>query len=322
MILLAPPSQLASAARPLDLHAYESLGQKAGYVYVGTRVRTECVSAAKIPSTFFTETAVFKALDGQEETVTSYYKMSLALQRRQPTLVTMRSLMRRLTNENDEPPTLAILSAYFPGTSSVMLSKMYHDLFITMPLEEWCLQASAPSFSALSAVELEDKDDDDDKEQKNSKDSTKRAQQLAGENLQFDLVDLTHAYSTLDRSSKRKPLPLFDQPLEKNTTLGYEVAVHRGDAALLVQYVAELERWSKQQYRLTAVKCGELLPTGEDSDLQVLYEHLPLQKDWLLFHGFEIAKLDDAAWLDNTLTVIGDLKHRTCDASPSGAPCL
>ena len=99
------------------------------------------------------------------------------------------------------------------------------------------------------------------------------------ENFQADLVDLTHAYSMLDRTCKRLPKPIMEQNLLKTTARGYEVAVRRGDVCLVRNYLEELQRWSKQQYRYEAVCQGELLATGEDADLELHHQPLPLQKN-------------------------------------------
>ena len=123
------------------------------------------------------------------------------------------------------------------------------------------------------------------------------------ENFQADLVDLTHAYSMLDRTCRRRPKSIMEQNLLKTTARGYEVAVRRGDVCLVRNYLEELQRWSKQQYRYEAVRQGELLATGEDADLELHHQPLPLQKKWLLQRNFIIASLADTNWINESLTI-------------------
>ena len=54
--------------------------------------------------------------------------------------------------------------------------------------------------------------------------------------------------------------------------------MRHGDVCLVRNYLEELQRWSKQQYRYEAVCQGELLATGEDADLELHHQPFPLQK--------------------------------------------
>ena len=102
----------------------------------------------------------------------------------------------------------------------------------------------------------------------------------------------------LDRTCKRRPKSIMEQNLLKTTARGYEVAVRRGDVCLVRNYLEELQRWSKQQYRYEAVRQGELLATGEDADLELHHQPIPLQKKWLLQRNFLVTSLADTNWIN------------------------
>ena len=124
--------------------------------------------ASEIPSTFFTETAVFSAdhdpqrlsepsknpmagpqgqvnesastaPSGPQESTrptTSYFKKSSALQRRQPTFKAMRAFIQERRTANMSAPTLAQAREAFPGASSVMVRRMFENISVSVPLEE------------------------------------------------------------------------------------------------------------------------------------------------------------------------------------------
>ena len=100
----------------------------------------------------------------------------------------------------------------------------------------------------------------------------------------------------------------MEQNLLKTTARGYEVAVRRGDVCLVRNYLEELQRWSKQQYRYEAVRQGELLATGEDADLELHHQSLPLQKKWLLQRNFLVTSLADTNWINESLTIMKELR--------------
>ena len=62
------------------------------------------------------------------------------------------------------------------------------------------------------------------------------------------------------------------------------------------------------RYRFEAVKSGELLPTGEDVDLEQHFQNLPLQKHWLLQQEFTFTSFNDIEWLEKAMTAIRSLK--------------
>ena len=101
---------------------------------------------------------------------------------------------------------------------------------------------------------------------------------------------------------------MMEQNLLKTTARGYEVAVRRGDVCLVRNYLEELQRWSKQQYRYEAVRQGELLATGEDADLELHHQPLPLQKKWLLQRNFLVTSLADTNWINESLTIMKELR--------------
>ena len=118
------------------------------------------LQASAIPSTFFTETAVFSAdhdpqrlsepsknpMAGPQGQVnesastapsgpqdstrpaTSYFKKSSALQRRQPTFKAMRAFIQERRTANMSAPTLAQAREAFPGASSVMVRRMFENI--------------------------------------------------------------------------------------------------------------------------------------------------------------------------------------------------
>ena len=124
--------------------------------------------ASEIPSTFFTETAVFSAdHDPQrlsepsknhmagppghanesaptapsgppecKSLTTSYFKKSSALQRRQPTFKAMRAFIQDRRTANMSAPTLAQEREAFPSASSVMVRHMFENISVSVPLEE------------------------------------------------------------------------------------------------------------------------------------------------------------------------------------------
>ena len=300
------------------------------------------LQATAIPTTFFTETAVFipfgaaeqlpepagppglssngppglsseselsvpaQGLSSRKE-ATSYFKLSLALQRRQPTFKSMRAFLRSKRIEGDSPPTLAQAREAFPGASPFLVEHMFNDILLGLPLEEWC--------EALLNDDIPEIDIEEDPlpiesvPRRLPEDLTIRARQLWAENRRADLADLTHHYSKLDRDHcGRRPKPLMEQTPLKSTVRGYNVAIRRGDVCLVLKYLEELQRWSKQQYRYEAVQRGELLATGEDTDLEHQYQRLPLQHQWLSQQNFSIASLEDATWIHDSLEVIKKLR--------------
>ena len=179
----------------------------------------------------------------------------------------------------------------------------------TMSLDDWCLQSAQQDidrlYSSLAEYEELASERTHSIQQARSKaDPTCQAQRLAAENLQSDLVQLSHYYSTLDRCMQRKLKPLAQQQLELPVRRGFEVAVRRGLLCLVLHYKEELLKWSKQKYRNDAVSAGALLPTGDDVDLEEPCQMLRIQKAWLqksCSGSFSLKMLQDLSWVTHAL---------------------
>ena len=77
-----------------------------------------------------------------------------------------------------------------------------------------------------------------------------------------------------------------------------------------LDYQEELLRWEKSTQRHKAVKLGDELPeTGEDGDLENLYQRLPIQKSWLQKLHYETSSLNDDTWLQTVSAAISELQH-------------
>ena len=73
--------------------------------------------------------AVFTSLkESSNVSTTSYYKMSLALHRRQPTLNGIRTFLKQQFLEHLEYPTLAATVDHFPGGCPMLVKAMYDDV--------------------------------------------------------------------------------------------------------------------------------------------------------------------------------------------------
>ena len=168
------------------------------------------------------------------------------MQRRQPTFKAMRAFLQSRRAADMSAPTLAQARDAFPGASAFMVRRMFEDISVSVSLEEWFDDMMAEDMSEI-CYEPDDIQLEAMRREKLSTDLTMRSRQLWAENFQADLMDLTHAYSMLDRTSKRRPQPIMEQSLLKSTARGYEVAVRRGDVCLVLQYLEELQRWSKQR---------------------------------------------------------------------------
>ena len=80
------------------------------------------------------------------------------------------------------------------------------------------------------------------------------------------------------------------------------------DTSLLLQ--DELLRWEKSSIHMKAVATGDnVLETGEDADLENLYERLPVPKEFLKAHDYSSGKLNDEKWLKAMTTSIAKLRN-------------
>ena len=82
----------------------------------------------------------------------------------------------------------------------------------------------------------------------------------------------------------------------------------RGQAFFFCVSTCRSSRVRVFRYRFEAVKSGELLPTGEDVDLEQHFQNLPLQKHWLLQQEFTFTSFNDIEWLEKAMTAIRSLK--------------
>ena len=159
----------------------------------------------------------------------------------------MRAFIRSRLAGGGLNPTLDEVRGAFPGASSFLVKRMFDEILSTLPLEAWCEAALSDDIAGI-CFQPDPVSPGSKKGTQLSEDLTESARQLLAENLQSDLVDLTHSFSLLDREFKRRPLPIMEQNLLKSTGTGYTTAVRRGDVCLTQTYMEELHRWSKQQY--------------------------------------------------------------------------
>ena len=65
--------------------------------------------------------------------------MAMGIQRRQPTLASLRQLLRTHREEHKTLPSSDFVTASYPGASTTIVTCMLRDLTTTLPFEEWLL---------------------------------------------------------------------------------------------------------------------------------------------------------------------------------------
>ena len=129
--------------------------------------------------------------------------MSLELHRRQVTLNVMRNLLKNHYQKHGEYPTVEDVCNRFLGASPIMTKAMYEDVLPTLAFDEWCFKSAQRDIERLFQGISAEKPQATGRALPLDKNPTKRAQQLAAENLHSDLIQFTHYYSTLNRSMRR-----------------------------------------------------------------------------------------------------------------------
>ena len=136
--------EFADAARPLQLNDYKALARMAGCLYLGHGADVAAAQPDGIPSTFFTETAVFSKGIGKEDAVcTSYFRFSLNLQRRLPTADAMQYHLEEF--HRTSPPRVSMteyIKNCFPGASEAFVTGIVAAVYQYGRFEEWHLGLS------------------------------------------------------------------------------------------------------------------------------------------------------------------------------------
>ena len=120
-----------------------------------------------------------------------------------------------------------------------MLRRMLEDILLTEDFASDCVIGSSAEIADLYSrhdTEVESHSGSKSSVTKDQPDVTAQAKALAADNLHADIDDLSHYFSKLDRSAKRRSTAIGDQDLERGTALRYEVAGRRGVVCLILQY--------------------------------------------------------------------------------------
>ena len=231
------------SARPVSIDDYRTLAKKCGYVYLGVPdAAGEEIHSHCIPSTIFTETAVFSLPSGNsEQIVTGYFRLAMSLQRKLPTLHDIREKVEEFYRGDLQSESLEhYVVKCFEGASSTFTKHLLDAVHARRDFQEWYAAALRQRLSDTVPTGEDDHPPEELPAQKKGgakEDFRQQAAKIRTEAYQIEVDNMSNWHAEVEVGRiRRKTMSLAEQCLSGPTFRGYEVAIHRGLLHMVIDY--------------------------------------------------------------------------------------